>query len=458
MLSRKPVARITVCLVVLLPLFTGACHRKLRPAEMTFPDYESWPAVDEPQQEPLGAGLTPSDAAQLDPSRVITASQVADLAAARHPAVLVAQAQLDEAQAHVLASGAWENPELEGTALFGSGGPEELEAALMFAIPVGGRTVAAHKLAQLERAQAHDTLGAAIKEARIEAQELVARLAHARAELAVWETLAGRSARYAAAARRQEAAGLADPVDISLVLGDAARDQRELVRSRSRCIRLESELRNAAGLASGDGRIDTPENPSFMLREARTELLDAAQEHRDSWRSATQAVRIADQAAALADLERLPDLSLGPAFRTDLTAHNVGVAVGIPIPILQPGTGAYRAALARRDLALSLQRAEAREAVAEIDDLVALLALQQGGLLALEETALPSSEAALEMAEGRYQSASIDVLKLLAVHRAYAGQELERQELLLERQLTLFELQRAVGRPIRIEIRRTEAP
>ncbi len=445
-------------LLLLLPVIAGGCHRKLQAADLTFPDYSTWPELEAVALESQPSELSSEAVAKADPARVITAEDLAVLAAGRHPKVLQAQSDLDEARAGLLASGAWDNPELEGEVIFGEGGVDEAEAALMFTLPVGGRTVAARKLALLEVERARGELHGAIKEARFGTAALVAQLAHARAELEIWTRLADRSSRYAAAARQQEAAGLADPVDISLVLGDAARDQRELVRSRSRSAELESDLRQVAGLAPGDAKLEIPANARFELAETRDALIDAASEHRDAWRAATLDVQIADQAAALADLERIPDLSLGPALRTDFESAAVGVAVGIPIPIFAPGTAAYRAALARRDRTVSAQGVEARATVAEISDLVARIQLQHDGLHALEMTALPSSEAALEMAEGRYQSSAIDVMKLLGVHRAFAGQELERQELLLEQQMTLIELQRAVGRPVRVAADETEGP
>ena len=438
-------------LLLLLPLLAGGCHHKVRAADLAFPDYDHWPAIDEidhpTDADPMGAHGAASD-------RTITAPELTDLVAARHPDVLATQAALDEAEALARAAGAWDNPELEGELLFGTEGLEEIETALMFTIPVGGRTIAAHRLARLEVDHARDGLHAAIKEARLHAAGQLARLSHARADLAIWETLADRSAGYADAARLQEAAGLADPVDISLVLGDAARDQRELVRARARCVELDSALRQAAGLAPGDGRLETPALMNLELAETADALIAAAEQHRDRWRAATMDVPQAHQAPQGSG----PDRGRGPALRTDLTTHSIGVAVGIPIPVFAPGTGAYRAAVARRDLALSRQQAEARATVAEIRDLVQLVDLRHQGLHALERTALPSSEAALAMAEGRYQASAIDVLKLLAVHRAHASAELERLELLLELQITLIDLERAVGRPVQVEVQGAHEP
>jgi cobalt-zinc-cadmium efflux system outer membrane protein len=428
-----------------------ACHRPLALPGPDLPEPTRPPKTGEELErflEAYGAEVAPPEATA---GQVLDGDAVRRLAVANHPDVIAARARVEESVARVRSAGAWPNPELEGRLLFDPDARPEVEAALVFQLPLGGRIGAAEEQAAVELDLARLDLAAARTRALVEAGRWVARLAHARARLALFESLARRSDQYAALARSRQAASVADPLDVALLLADAARDRREVARARSGAARIEEHLRRLAGLAPGEAGLDVTALRRLRPVLATDALMKVAlRTEPEVLRARLEVVR-ADRDAARAAAERWPDLHLGPAIRGDGDVLALGVQVGIALPLLQTGSGPYEEALARRSGALCAYRQAGRDAAGRVVRSFGRVTSSLEELEALLGEATDAVEGALELAEVRYQSGKLDVLRLLSVHRAFSDLKLEYLDLMLDLTEALLDLEAAVGRPVETE-------
>lgn len=381
----------------------------------------------------------------LDPPRIRR------LAVANHPEVIAARAAVAEAEAALETAGAWPNPELEGRLLLDEGGRPGGEGAFLFMLPLGGRVGARHDRAAAELDRARIDLRRARIEALVEAERLMARLAHARARLTLAQTLAERSSRYTTLARRRQQASMADPLDVTLLQADAARDRRATTRARLACEAAERALRLVLGVAPGETELVPGRLEPVALREDLDGLLDSAASNQPRILMRKLDVMVADRAAAQAAAERLPDLRVGPAFRSEPGALALGVQLGVEIPLWQSGAGPYREALARRAAALDAYDLTRRELMARVEQ--AHRRVQAVGAEMDELVGAVSREVAtaLELAELRYRAGKLDVLRLLSIRRAHAAVERDHLDLLLRQAEALADLEAAVGRRLRTE-------
>jgi outer membrane protein TolC len=363
------------------------------------------------------------------------------------PQVRVAAARLEAAQAHADRAGRWGDPELDGRVLEGEGEPE-LEAALLFTVPVNGGHSAARRVANVEVALAEMELAAARFDACCELDLVTARLAAARSRTQVHEQMAQRATAYAELARQRQAAGLADPLDVSLILADAARDQRSAERSRDEVRAHESQLNVILGLPQslvidaelpGNQRAPVPGLDSLLARAHRS---------RSAWIRARLNYQRAEWQALRAGRERLPNVAIGPALTRTQDQTRWGVAMGITLPLFANRGADYREALALRDAAYESLAAEGLRASTEIKRLVEHLETIDRQIAVTSGDPLSAAEQALALAQERYAAGRIDVLLLLSAHRAHAELQLEVLDLRLTRQTARLELERALGQPL----------
>jgi cobalt-zinc-cadmium efflux system outer membrane protein len=381
--------------------------------------------------------------------KLLKPDAVRRLAVANHPGVLAAQAEVAQAKAHLGTAGAWPNPELEGRVLFDSDGRAEGEGALMFALPLGGRIGAAKEQAMAEFDLARLKLASVRKRAMLQADRLLNRMAQTQARLSLFESLAKRSRQYASLAKSRRAASMADPLDVALVLADAAGDRRAVTRTRAEIESVKRKLRLLLGLAPGEADFDVPQLVRLVLGESAAELRKAALTHRPELLRARLELVRADRRAARAAAERVPDLQLGPAVEAREDSVAFGFMLAIPLPLLNTGSGPYREALAAREGAREAYLQAARDAVSRVEKQTNRLKTAETELDELVGEATAALEGALEVAEARYGAGKLDVLRLLSVHRAFAELKLDYLDLLLLQREALIDLERAVGRPVK---------
>ncbi len=368
----------------------------------------------------------------------------------QHPDVIAARARAAAAEAASAESGSWPNPELDGRVLFGEEG-EEYEIAMQAALPLGGRLGAERQLARLELALARSSLRAARQTARIELELAMTRLTWARVRRDHLEELATQSDQYAGYAREREATSVADPLEVSLVLADAAQDRRAALRSLHDVTQAEWDLRQLLGQTVEISPLPSRPLVGLRLSENAAMLLEGAREQCESWRQADLMLQHAEWDAARASRERIPDLLIGPAVASDGVKTSLGLVLGWELPLFRSGSGAYREALARRDAAHGALALEARAVRARIETLVSRLRTLEAELQALTRDAAPAAERAFALAQNRYAAGRIDVLHLLSAHRASAQSKLEILDVLLAQRMTLLDLEGVVGRPIRTD-------
>lgn len=443
-------SRLVPCAVLLIACHV-ACHRPIEPPEGPI-RYRARPVTPDRRLErflaeygPTAAGPEDTGDAVLDPPRIRR------LAVANSPGVITARSELAEAEASLESAGAWPNPELEGKMLLDDERRPGGEGAFLFVLPLGGRVGARRDRAAAALDRARIELRSARIAALVNAECLMAGLAHARARLHLAKDLAERSSRYTALARTRQRASMADPLDVALLIADEARDRRATARARLACGAAERSLRLELGLAPGETDLATGRLERMVLREPLDTLLEFASEHHPHVLKSKLDVLVADRAAAQAAAERLPDLRAGPAFRGESGALAVGVQIGIEIPLWQSGGGPYREALAQRATAVEAHHLARRELVAGVEQahqrVVAVGA-------ELDELTGPVSQAvsdALELAEIRYRAGKLDVLRLLSIRRAHAAIERDYLDLLLRQAEALADLEAAVGRRLHTE-------
>ena len=437
--------------VLIILFFAGsfACHRPIT-VPNPVPRYVSQPVKSNVDLERfLQEYGMDTIQAETAPDRARSSIGVRELAVNNHPEVIAAEARVSEARAHLGTAAAWPNPELEGRVLFDLDGKAEGEGALLFTLPLGGRVGAAEEQAVAELDLAHANLSAARKRAMAETNRLLSRLAHAEARLALFESLAKRSRQYASLARSRKEASVADPLDVALVLADAAGDRRAVTRSRTEIESIKQKLRLLMGLASGQADIVEPRLKRFRLTESQDELVQSALSHRSDLMQARLEVVLADRKATRAAAERVPDLQLGPAVEAREDSVAFGFLLAIPLPVLSTGSGPYREALAAREGARAAYWHATREAVSQIRDAVNRFESIQTELDDLIGEAGGALESALEVAEARYGAGKLDVLRLLSVHRAFAELKLDYLDMLLALREAHIDLELAKGAWVR---------
>ncbi len=378
----------------------------------------------------------------------IRAADLRAMIVERHPAVAAARAALGEAEAARRGAGSWPDPELEGRVLWDGDGGSDIEGALRFPIPWSGRLASARHAAQLNVELARLDLETARHQAAVEADRQLARLAWSRSLVELNEALAARSSEQARLAAQRREANLADPLEVSLVLADAARDRRALIESRNEESSISAMLRLLAGLPPGEEWIETTPLSWAPPELDRETLLSMALENGPDLAGARLRLEQRGQEVKQAGRARLPDLHLGPAVQWDDIGTSWGLAVGIPLPLFGRTRADLEAARARQLGAEDALDLESRALPVRVEILLARLEALEEGLAELSGEAAEATDQAFRLAQARWSTGKIDVLHLLLAHRAFAEIRIERLDTLLQLRETWLDLSLAVGRPL----------
>ncbi len=426
-------------LLAFVSLQTG-CHQSLAPGVLDNPDWSYSVNSIPPAQKVIS--LVPNSIASGDSLDTTT---MHNLLLVKHPAVLSAEAVVKETRARNKVARRLPNPEFETRLMYIDGEQSKFEGALMFSLPVNGRLGAAGHVSDLELKLAEAALHQARKNAILELGSLLVGLEGARQRLALNLELTARSTEYAQLARTRLEASIADPLDVSLVLADAASDKRALTRSREEVVRLETEVRLLIGLKSQSYEILAPQLETEKFCTNRDSLMVKANQYSDSLLRARLEYQQAEWQSSLASRLRIPDIQLGPAFDISPDDTELGFAFGVPLPIFNSGTSEYKASLAHREAAYSALEYETRATNSNIImSLNRLAALDQALCDLLGEVSTSAAEA-FDLAQGRYLAGQTDVLHLLSAHRTYASVQLEIIDIKVARHEALLDLEAVIG-------------
>lgn len=364
-----------------------------------------------------------------------------------NPAIRAAEAALAGARARARQAGRWADPELDGRVLFRDG-EQEAEGALRFALPLNRELGAARQEATVAVTRAHLELASTRFGVQRDLDRVLAELATAHARARVFEEVSARAAAYADLARQRQAAGLADPLDVSLIMAGAAKDRRSAVQSRDETQRLRAELARLLNISAPlavDAQL--PKGAGAGLPPT-DRLLEQADQSSPDWRAAQLAYEEAEWRAEAAARARVPNPTLGPAVTADEERTTWGVAFGIEVPVFANRGAAYAEALARRDGAYEALLAERQHTRTRIQRLHEHLRAVDRQLALTEGEPLRAARDALQLAEDRYEAGQIDVVVLLSAHRAYADLLLEVLALRLDRERARLELEKVIGYPL----------
>ncbi len=366
----------------------------------------------------------------------------------RHPDVAAARADLGVAEAQRRSAGSWSDPELEGRILWNGDGGSELEGALRFPLPWSGRLASARNAADLGVALARLDLETTIHRAGVEADRQLARLAWARSLVELHEALSARSSEQARLAVQRRDANIADPLEVSLVLADAARDRRALIDFRNEEYTILSMLCLLAGLPPGETGIgSTPLDWESPVLERET-LLELARESGPELADARLRLEQSGHEVKAAGRARLPDLRLGPSVQREELSTSWGLALGIPLPLFGRTRADLDAAQARQQGAADALDLEQRALPVRVETLLARLRALEQELGELSGEAADATAQAFRLAQARWSTGTFDVLHLISAHRAFAEIRIERLNTLLQLRETWLDLSLAVGRPL----------
>ncbi len=415
MKKEEPVYLFWIWLIpAFLFLFTG-CHEPMVPRVMDDPGWSYHPQSVSPNQNKSEFENTGTDADSLD------AVTMHRLVLSKHPAVLASEAAQKEAAARNKVARRLPNPEIETRLMYRDGQRTKFEGGLMFSLPLGGRLGAAGMVSDCDLALAEAAVRNAHKQAILELGSTLVRLEGARNRLALYENLAARSADYAQLARTRLLATISDPLDVSLVLTDAASDQRALTRSHEEVMRTDAELRLLIGITDQHQGIITPQLDASVVCTDRDSLVALAQHNSEPLLRARLEYQRSEWQAAQISRQRIPDLQLGPTFDMGPDETEIGVAFSIPLPIFDSGEAEYKASLAHREAAWAAMEYASREVNSQITQALNRLNALDTALDDLLGEVATSAAEAFDLAEGRYLAGQTDVLRLLTAHRTYAS-------------------------------------
>ncbi len=445
--------------LILLVMCSSGCHRPLHfnntfpapgrhpnpPSEDAARILEQYPSLFLP--EPI---LQKFDSpAEAKARKFISASAVRSLALDHNPDVVSAEEEVHKAKALLGEASAWPNPELDARVVMSESKTIQSEAAFRFSIPLGGRIGASQRLAAARYDRARLDLEAARRKALLEVDRTIIRIAYVNARIQLLGALSDRSAQTINIVRTGIEATIGDPIDAALVSAGIVSDRFALQREQIELYDLENRLRLLAGLAPHEGLAPIAGPAGLPIQPDPQKLIQTALTTSPEVLRQKLNVMIADNLAAKQAAERIPDLHIGPALVAEEGREAWGISLGMSIPLFQSGGGQYQAALAQRNLALRELEQTSRGLAAEIISRCKELHSVRTQLDQVIVEPSTELERALDMAEARYRAGKLDVLRLLAVHRAFSELKLMHLDLVYRQHALMIDLENLTGRSLR---------
>lgn len=381
--------------------------------------------------------------AHADP---LTRTRVVELARAKAPDVRIAETRVAESRGALVGARVLlpENPALEIQAgpRWSSGRTIDLDAVLAVPVQLGGRRdkrIASAEAqidrdSQLARDAQRDAIGTALTayyrtlyaKARVD-------LATARKQLAD-ELLK--------TANDRKKAGDVAQLEVNVAASEVSRAESEILAEQASLSRARGQLAIVLGLEDSesldvDGRLDD--------RAAFDAIAGARSDERADVAAARAEIRSATSEVALADAQRLPDLSLRVGYRREGTEDILLGGFAISLPFFERGQGQRAQARARRERAVV--ELDTKQATASIQVQAARAAYRAtvDAVKKLEEQGLPLAVQNQQMSGESYKAGKIDLSTLLLVRREALDTRREHLDRQLEAALAGVELSSAMG-------------
>jgi cobalt-zinc-cadmium efflux system outer membrane protein len=376
-------------------------------------------------------------AAEPVPERLDLARAL-DLAERVHPDLAQARARVEAAEGRSQQAGLLPNPALVGrieSAPFDGDAARDAEylAGVSQRLPIGGR------------------LGAASEAERLEAERLRKELDLRRFEVRARVQGAFATALFAAEVARVQAENLAlakRAVEVARArrqAGDLAADElarAEMEEARARLDEDKSHgLRELAfvalAAALGDPVLRIPSVEGGLETALEFPAVESVLAGLDAGPQAAVAKAGVDAARArvdLAEIERVPDVTLDLFYRrlgtTETNAFDVGVTV--PLPVFDRQQGRIRAARAEVLEAEARARSIRGDAVRRVREAHVRLGEAVGHARLVRDEILPRAETVLRTAEARFAAGDLSLADLIPIRRDVAAARLAHLEALRE--------------------------
>lgn len=397
----------------------------------------------------LLATVVSTSASPADETPSVTWEEVKE-AARRHPALLAAASEVEEAAGTVRASKQYPNPVLGfavGQAQAIEGGEEagiwDLELRLPI-LPLGVYRGGA-RAAEAEHSVALYEAEARRLEVLRELREAFLRVAHDQELLSALEASSAQLAALVDVARRRVEMGEARPMELSRLEIEAARvdltlaGAREEVRSRKNVLnlwlgsalprdyRVEADLSDLPGLPEIGRAVEAAlsGNPGVKSAEGRL-------------RAAT--ARLGAERGA-----RVPEIEVGGFYEEELDSRNFGGTLELSVPLWNWNSGGIARAEAaettarhNRDMRLMEIEAATRESHA-----AAVSAYERAH--GFRDVILPKAVEVADGMERTYQIGEVDVMNVLDARRRLIELESELLEAYLRSQLAYLQLATLMG-------------
>ena len=385
----------------------------------------------------------------------LTLDRALALALAHNPELEAAAEEVRAREAETVQAGLRPNPalELELENLAGSGeysGTAAAETTLSIrqAIELGGKRNHRRRAAEAETALArnHGEIARVDLRARTTGRFIAVLSAQARLQLA--DELADLARRGQARVEERTDAGKAPATEKLRARILVA--ELEIARAREAHI-LAAQRQNLAALL--DGRIEVgpvagelnrlPHLPAL----AELEPLLAQSPQLVQWEAQGQQ---REEALALEESRRLPDLELGIGIRhfQDTDDHALVAGLSIPLPLFDRNQGAVAAARSRREQVRAEQRNAALQARAALVEAWRRMSAAHEEAEALRDRVLPAAEEALSAAEYGYRAGKFALLDVLDAQRTLIETRQSHLAALAGFHQAVAELERLLGRAL----------
>jgi CzcA family heavy metal efflux pump len=386
---------------------------------------------------------------QAFPSGPLTLADVEAAALARHPALDALRRRSEAARGRLAQAGAFPNPRLQAATESNrfddplrSG---EHIAGLYLPLPVGGRLGAAGEVERREVEGRDALLALRARQVQADARSAFADALAAELALAVREEAAAAAARAAEVSRRQLAEGEGREQDRLRLEIEEVRTAMELESARSDREKALELLAAAMGepgapLEGVRGELEPPS-------PGQSDALLAALDGHPRLVSRRAAVAAARARSGLVRAERIPDVTVGAAYRRlgaeDADAFDL--SLGIDLPVFDRRGGALREAEALVQAAEAEAEEEAQALYRELE--TALRRHEQAAkrVASFESELLPRAGRALAIAESAYLDGAGTLFELVEARRVLVEARIERLEARRRRFEAWAEIEALVG-------------
>lgn len=379
----------------------------------------------------------------------LTEDHLVAIALRQHPDLAVVRARRGLADAVLIESGLWPNPELSLAVRGGSPGVTadlDLLAALLRPGERAARRAAAEagqREAIADIAQEEWRVVAEVRRARLEVIAALARQRAAADAVALTRTAAD-------ALERRHALGDATELDLATARADTAAAARLLREATATVAERERLLNRLVGLpASVVIPLQGRDAPLPMVEVAAVVPMDATRDvlhGRWELAAAEAAYERAEHELRLAVAKQYPALRIGPSTSRDGDGTTIGGALSLDLPIFDRNQGGIRAAEATRDAARARFRSVLQSALADVADATADLRKANAEVVALDAELMPAARRALDLADRAVQARDMGLIAYLTVRRGWLDAQQARLDAVADAHRARIALDAALGR------------